>query len=98
MDTAPKISSGTLHRMPDDLKAALLSSSDAMDTWEDITSVARDEWICWVESAKKAETRMKRIASGVENLSAGKRRPCCWPGCPHRNPKTEKWFSSKKQT
>jgi hypothetical protein len=33
---------------------------------------------------EKAETRRKRIDWGCENLRAGKRRPCCWPGCPHR--------------
>jgi uncharacterized protein YdeI (YjbR/CyaY-like superfamily) len=46
--------------------------------------LARNEWICWVDSAKKAETRLKRINWGCENLEDGKRRPCCWPGCPHR--------------
>ena len=49
-----------------------------------ITALARNEWICWVTSAKKEETRAKRIKWGCENLSAGKRRPCCWAGCPHR--------------
>ena len=56
----------------------------ACATWLSITPLARNEWICWVESAKKTETRLKRIDWGRENLSDGKRRPCCWPGCPHR--------------
>jgi uncharacterized protein YdeI (YjbR/CyaY-like superfamily) len=56
----------------------------ALTTWEDITPLARNEWICWVESAKKAETRSKRIDWGRESLEDGKRRPCCWPGCTHR--------------
>ncbi|HEY6661969.1 MAG TPA: YdeI/OmpD-associated family protein [Sphingomicrobium sp.] len=46
--------------------------------------MARNEWICWVDDAKKAETRKKRIGWGLESLSEGKRRPCCWPGCKHR--------------
>ena len=56
----------------------------ALATWDDITPLARNEWICWVESAKKTETRLKRIDWGRSSLSDGKRRPCCWPGCTHR--------------
>lgn len=78
------IPGGVVHDLPDDLKGALESDAAALRTWEDITPLARNEWICWVESAKKAETRAKRIEWGRENLSEGKRRPCCWPGCPHR--------------
>ncbi|HEY5411128.1 MAG TPA: YdeI/OmpD-associated family protein [Caulobacteraceae bacterium] len=62
----------------------LESNPKALATWEDITPLARNEWICWIESAKKAETRTKRITWGCENLRDGKRRPCCWPGCAHR--------------
>jgi uncharacterized protein YdeI (YjbR/CyaY-like superfamily) len=52
--------------------------------WKDITPLARNEWICWITSAKKPETRERRMRIMTENLVAGKRRPCCWPGCPHR--------------
>ena len=86
------VSDGVLHELPHDLKEALLSSEDAFRTWEDITPIARNEWICWIESAKKAETREKRFRQGLENLGDGKRRPCCWPGCPHRNPNAKKWL------
>ena len=51
---------------------------------EDITPLARNEWICWVQSVKKPETRLKHVEQARENLRDGKRRPCCWPGCPHR--------------
>ena len=78
------IPGGVVHDLPDDLKAALESDPAALATWMDITPLARNEWICWVESPKKVETRRKRIAWGCSNLSDGKRRPCCWPGCPHR--------------
>jgi len=81
---ATKIAGGVVHDLPDEFRAALLADSQALATWEDITPLARNEWICWVESAKKVETRQRRIAWGRENLSEGKRRPCCWPGCPHR--------------
>ena len=78
------ISGGVVHDLPEDLRAALEGDFKALETWEDITPLARNEWICWVESAKKQETRRKRIDWGCENLREGKRRPCCWPGCPHR--------------
>lgn len=82
--TQPEISSGVVHDLPADLRKTLLASPKALATWEDITPLARNEWICWIESAKKPATWEKRIAWGCENLHAGKRRPCCWAGCPHR--------------
>ncbi len=80
-----KISSGTAHKIPEDLSKAVLSSSKVKDAWEDITPLARNEWICWVISAKKPETRKHRIERTLDELSKGKRRPCCWAGCPHRS-------------
>src|SRR3981081_1452394 len=65
-------------------KKALTSDPQALTAWEDITPLARNEWICWIESAKKAETRDRRIEWGCSRLKDGKRRPCCWPGCAHR--------------
>lgn len=84
MTDAKTIPGGVVHELPEDLGEALKRDPQAMVTWEDITPLARNEWICWVESAKKAETRLKRIDWGCESLGEGKRRPCCWPGCPHR--------------
>jgi len=82
--TQKSLPGGVVHDLPDDLSDALKSSEAAVATWLDITPLARNEWICWVEDAKKAETRKKRIGWGLESLSEGKRRPCCWPGCKHR--------------
>lgn len=79
-----EIAGGVVHALPMDLKEALIANPRALATWEDITPLARNEWICWIESAKKLETRRKRIDWGCENLTDGKRRPCCWPGCSHR--------------
>jgi uncharacterized protein YdeI (YjbR/CyaY-like superfamily) len=79
-----EILGGVVHDLPGDLKQALLSEAKALATWTDITPLARNEWICWIESAKKAETRTKRIDWGVSNLVDGRRRPCCWAGCKHR--------------
>jgi len=81
---AQKVSSGTVHRLPADLQQALLKTPKALVTWEDITPLARNEYICWVTSPKKPEIRVKRIKLGCEFLTKNKRRPCCWPGCPHR--------------
>ncbi|WP_421779998.1 YdeI/OmpD-associated family protein [Kiloniella litopenaei] len=78
------ISAGVVHELPEDLKQALLSDTCALGAWEDITPLARNEWICWIEDAKKPETRTKRINRGISDLNRGKRRPCCWPGCSHR--------------
>ena len=55
-----KISGGVVHEMPADLERALASDSQALTTWEDITPLARNEWICWIESAKKVETSAVR--------------------------------------
>jgi uncharacterized protein YdeI (YjbR/CyaY-like superfamily) len=79
-----KISGGVVHELPADLRKALAAHAKALTAWEDITPLARNEWICWVESAKRAETRSRRIDWGISSLGAGKRRPCCWPGCAHR--------------
>lgn len=80
------IAGGVIHDLPADLREALGSDPAALATWQDITPLARNEWICWIESAKKADTRSKRIAWGCSSLGEGKRRPCCWPGCKHRQP------------
>ena len=79
-----KLQNGAVHTLPKDLKDALLSVGASTASWQDITPLARNEWICWVTSAVKAETRERRIRIAKENLSKGKRRPCCWAGCPHR--------------
>jgi uncharacterized protein YdeI (YjbR/CyaY-like superfamily) len=79
-----KKSPGPAHRLPADLKEAVASDAVARGVWADISPLARNEWICWVTSAKKKETRKKRIAVGLDKMRKGMRRPCCWPGCPHR--------------
>ena len=86
-----KISGGLVHKLPDDL-AVLLSENKMIENWEGLTPIGRNEFICWIEDAKKAETRMKRINRAVEELAEGKKRPCCWPGCIHRtDKKPSKW-------
>lgn len=79
-----KIASGVVHKVPPDLRKMLSTSKLALATWNDITPLARNEWICWITSPKKAETRKEHVERAKLQLIAGKRRPCCWPGCPHR--------------
>lgn len=75
---------GTVHKLPNDLKKAISKKSEAIVAWHDITPLARNEWICWVENAKLIETRNRRIERTAQELIEGVRRPCCWPGCLHR--------------
>ena len=74
----------TLHTIPADLKHVIMSFPKVTAAWNDITPLAQNEWICWIISAKKEETRKRRVRILSENLQAGKRRPCCWAGCIHR--------------
>lgn len=83
------LQSGVVHDIPDDLKDALMSSTQITDAWNDLTPLARNEWICWVTSVKKEETRLDHIRRVKEDMLKGKRRPCCWPGCPHRDKNTK---------
>lgn len=72
------------HEIPKDFQKAINSSPSSKAVWEDITPLAKNEWICWIISPKKLETRERRIKIGLSKLSSGMRRPCCWAGCPHR--------------
>lgn len=81
------ISSGTAHTLPSDLKKALVASPKALAAWEDITPLARNEWICWTISVKTPETRKDHVRRVVSELIDGMRRPCCWIGCTHRTDK-----------
>ncbi len=79
-----KISAGVVHDLPFDLHEALVADGATLELWEGLTPLARNEWICWVEEARKPETRLRRIRRVREELGEGKRRPCCWAGCLHR--------------
>jgi len=90
-----EIASGVLHNVPADLKETLLSHEAVLEKWNSLTPLARNEWICWTTIVKKPETRKDHIDRLCADLLKGKRRPCCWPGCPHHRPNTQKWFSKK---
>ncbi len=90
-----QISEGVVHELPQDLRKALTANPDALAMWEDITPLARNEWICWTISVKKAETRQTHVERVVSELVQGIRRPCCWLGCTHR-PGNKPWVKPKK--
>lgn len=72
------------HELPTDLRKAITAIPTVKKLWEDITPLSKNEWICWVISGKKAETRNIRIEKAISKMKGGMRRPCCWAGCPHR--------------
>jgi hypothetical protein len=82
------ISTGTVHKLPADLRKALIADPAARAKWEDITPLARNEWICWVVSVKTLEKRREHVGRVRSELKEGIRRPCCWYGCTHRMDKS----------
>ena len=88
------IASGVLHEVPDDMEKALKANAGNVEKWNALTPIQRNEWICWVTIVKKAETRAEHIQRMTEELQEGKKKPCCWPGCPHRRPSAQKWFKN----
>ncbi len=79
-----EISGGVVHKVPADLRKVLASDQNVLAKWNDLTPLARNEWICWITSVKKSQTREHHIERACADLIGGKRRPCCWAGCPHR--------------
>ncbi|HLX91589.1 MAG TPA: YdeI/OmpD-associated family protein [Puia sp.] len=86
------IAQGVVHEVPKDLRKALLADPNVLEKWNSLTPLSRNEWICWATIVKKPETRKEHVERLCKELLEGVRRPCCWPGCPHRNANTKKWF------
>lgn len=87
-----KHSAGLVHKVPADLASVLTGEKQVASLWESLTPIGRNEFLCWIEDAKRAPTREKRIKRTVEELLEGKKRPCCWAGCIHRTDKKPgKW-------
>ena len=84
---AATIAEGAVHKLPADLRKALTTDKAALKIWEDLTPLARNEWICWVTFVKKDETRKEHVNRTISELKEGMRRPCCWLGCIHRKDK-----------
>lgn len=64
--------------MPDDLRSALNATPGALAVWDSTTTIARLDWIHWIESAKQYKTRVKRIGDACNMLAEGKKRVCCF--------------------
>jgi uncharacterized protein YdeI (YjbR/CyaY-like superfamily) len=98
--TTTQIPGGTVHTLPDDMRKALLARPKALAAWNDITPLARNEWICWTTTVKQQSTRDEHVKRTVSELIEGKRRPCCWIGCIHRTDKaispSVQWALSRK--
>ncbi len=96
-----KLSDGTVHTIPADLKKALLADKHATSMWQSITPLARNEWICWTISVKQQKTRDDHVKRVVSELNEGIRRPCCWIGCIHRTDKelskSVKWVLGRRK-
>ncbi|MDP5148733.1 YdeI/OmpD-associated family protein [Rheinheimera baltica] len=97
----PEMSGGLVHELPGDLAKALVEK-ELVSSWEALSAIGRNEFICWIEDAKQQKSRIKRIVRATENLLEGKKRPCCWVGCIHRTDKQPgKWqqqvFIDKKK-
>ncbi len=84
---AQHISGGVVHEVPEDLYKALTADLKTQKLWENLTPLARNEWICWTISSKQQKTRDEHVKRVVFELNEGIRRPCCWIGCIHRKDK-----------
>jgi hypothetical protein len=69
--SSPRVPGGVVHRLPPDLRRSLVANPTALDAWRDITPLARNEFICWVEDAKQEMTRERRIRRTGEELEEG---------------------------
>ncbi|MBW3097020.1 YdeI/OmpD-associated family protein [Pseudohoeflea coraliihabitans] len=87
-----ELPAGLVHAVPPDMHAALTATAEITALWQDLTAIGRNEFLCWVEDAKRQETRARRIQRTIEELLDGRKRPCCWAGCIHRTDKKPgKW-------
>lgn len=89
-----EIATGVVHEVPEDMEKVLVSNLDLLSKWNKLTPIARNEWICWVTIVKTIETRNEHIERLSAEILEGKKRPCCWPGCPHRRESAKKWFKN----
>ena len=97
-----EIADGTVHKVPTDLRKALIFDSVARVAWQSLTPLARNEWVCWTVTVKQQKTRDEHVKRVVSELKEGMRRPCCWIGCIHRNDKpvspSVQWVLDKRPT
>lgn len=79
-------------KAPVDFEKIISNNPKVKKTWDEITPIAKNEWICFLTSTKTEKGKEQRYARAEDQLAKGQKRPCCWPGCPHRNPNSAKYF------
>jgi hypothetical protein len=70
LDTAPRSVA-----VPDDLAAALAADERARAIFDGLSFTHRSEYVRWITSAKRAETRQRRVREAPELLRNGRRTP-----------------------
>jgi hypothetical protein len=65
--------------VPQDLAAALAAAPQKIqDLWQEITPMARWEWVRWINATQNLDTRTRRVEVTISKMQSGKRRPCCF--------------------
>jgi Bacteriocin-protection, YdeI or OmpD-Associated/Domain of unknown function (DUF1905) len=65
--------------VPQDLATALAAAPQRIQNlWDEITPMARWEWVRWVNATKNPDTRARRVEVSISKMQSGKRRPCCF--------------------
>ena len=59
--------------MPSEFDAALAANPAARKNYETLSRSHREQYLLWIVTAKKPETRARRIAESVQMLSEGKK-------------------------
>lgn len=77
-----RLSEEPAHKESADLQESLAANPLVQVAWNNLTEIGRRDFLSWIESAKQAETRVRRIRIACENIAAGKRRPCCYAVVP----------------
>lgn len=85
------------HDVSKTVLAVLKKDTKLAEIWNGLTDIQRNEWCCYAETGKREETRAEHLRRLESDMKAGKKTPCCWPGCPHRRPMAAKWFGKKEK-
>ena len=88
----PKVLGGEVREVPEDIEKYFLEHPELLEKWNNLTELGRNDYLCWIETSKKEETRIKRKEQMYEEVIQGKKRPCCFPGDPLRRESAKKWY------
>jgi hypothetical protein len=69
IDTEPRVAT-----LPDDLATALSTDGEALQRFEKLAFTHQNEYVRWIESAKRPETRHRRVCEAVTMLHQGRTR------------------------